>query len=118
MSADGFKLRLQVPAAAVAACEAALQAMGAAVVRDLPEDGAGGPDEVPIEVYFAGRPRQASLMAALTAAGLEPPPLAVEALPALDWVAESQRHLPALRAGRFFLLPRIPRTALLGILRR
>ena len=40
---------------------------------------------------------------ALAWAGLEVPEVSTESLPALDWVAESQKGLPPLRAGRFFV---------------
>ncbi|HMB77473.1 MAG TPA: 50S ribosomal protein L11 methyltransferase, partial [Kiloniellaceae bacterium] len=36
-------------------------------------------------------------------AGIAAPDVVVAALPETDWVAESQKGLPALRAGRFFL---------------
>jgi ribosomal protein L11 methyltransferase len=95
----GFKLSVSVPADAVAAVEASFQALGAAVVRDPAE----GRAEVPLEVYLRGRPAPADVAAALAAAGLEPLDLSVEALPALDWVAESQKGRPPLSAGRFFV---------------
>lgn len=95
----GFKLTVSVPADAVAAVEAAFQALGAAVVRDPAEDRA----EVPLEVYLRGRPAPADVAAALAAAGLEPLDFSIEALPALDWVAESQKGRPPLSAGRFFV---------------
>ncbi len=97
----GFKLRLSVPAAAVEIFEAALQALGGAVVRDV----ADGRAEVPFEVYLKERPARAQVAAALAAAGagIGAPRFSIEALPALDWVAESQRGLPPLRAGRFFV---------------
>jgi ribosomal protein L11 methyltransferase len=99
----GFKLRVSVPAAALEAFEAALQALGGAVVRDPAE----GRTEVPLEVFLAERPAPDDVVAALASAaeetGLEPPNFSIEALPALDWVAESQKGLPPLRAGRFFV---------------
>jgi ribosomal protein L11 methyltransferase len=95
----GFKLSVSVPADAVAAVEASFQALGAAVVRDPAE----GRAEVPLEVYLRGRPAPADVAAALAAAGLEPLDFSVEALPALDWVAESQKGRPPLSAGRFFV---------------
>ena len=95
----GFKLSVSVPADAVATVEASFQALGAAVVRDPAE----GRAEVPLEVYLRGRPAPADVAAALAAAGLEPLDFSVEALPALDWVAESQKGRPPLSAGRFFV---------------
>ncbi len=99
----GFKLRVSVPAVALEVFEAALQALGGALVQDVAE----GRAEVPLEVYLADRPSPAAVAAALASAaeetGLEPPQFSIEALPALDWVAESQKGLPPLRAGRFFV---------------
>ena len=95
----GFKLRLRVPAATVAAVEAALQALSGAVARDAAESQA----ETTIEAYFAERPASAAVAAALAATGVEPSDITIESLPALDWVAESQKGLPPLRAGRFFV---------------
>ena len=99
----GFKLRLSVPAAAVEIFEAALQALGGAVARDA----GGRRAEVPLDVYLKDEPARAELSdmlsAAAAAAGLAPPPFTIEALPALDWVAESRKGLPPLRVGRFFV---------------
>ncbi len=95
----GFKLRVSVPAAALETFEAALQALGGAVVRDA----ADGRADILLEVYLRDEPARDQVAAALTAAGLEPPSFTIEALPALDWVVESQKGLPPLRAGRFFV---------------
>ncbi len=107
----GFKLRVSVPAAAVVIFEAALQALGGAVVRDVVEGRAAPlmkvPMEVPLEVYLKDEPARTQVAAMLAAVGaaadLEAPRFSIEALPALDWVAESQKGLPPLRAGRFFV---------------
>jgi ribosomal protein L11 methyltransferase len=95
----GFKLRVSVPAAAVEIFEAALQALGGAVASVV----ADGRADVALEVYFAERPMRTAVAAALSAAGFAPPRFSIEALPALDWVVESQKDLPPLRAGRFFV---------------
>lgn len=99
---SGFKLRLSVPARALAIFEAALQSLGGAVVRDAD----GGP-EIALDAYLRQAPDRAQLSTALAvaaaAAGLPPPSWAIEALPALDWVAESQKGRPPLRVGRFFV---------------
>ena len=92
-------MRVSVPAAAVEVFEAALQALGGAVARVV----ADGRAEVALEVYFAERPMRAAVAAALSAAGFVPPRFSIEALPALDWVVESQKDFPPLRAGRFFV---------------
>ncbi|MDX1424275.1 MAG: 50S ribosomal protein L11 methyltransferase [Kiloniellales bacterium] len=115
-----------MPAEALPIFEAALQSLGGAVVRGAdagpdagPDGGAdrgadrradGGPEvplEVTLDVYLAGHPGAGALEAALeiaaAAAGVAAPPVDVAALPARDWVAESQKGLPALRIGRFFV---------------
>jgi len=92
-------MSVSVPAAAVKDVEAALQALGAAVVRDPAE----GQAEVPLEVYFAKRPAPAEVAAAMESVDFEPREVSFEVLPDLDWVAESQAGLPPLRAGRFFV---------------
>ncbi len=80
----------------------ALQSLGGAVVRD-----AGGGPEVPLDVYVTAEMDEAELTVALdlaaAAAGLAPQPFVLEALPALDWAVESQKGLPPLRIGRFFV---------------
>ena len=98
-ASTGFKLSLNVPLAALTEVEAAFQALGGAVVHDPAEDR----DPLTLEVYLAERPSQGGLAAALEVAGLEVPEDALEELPALDWVAESQKGLPPLCAGRFFV---------------
>jgi len=104
---SGVKLRLNVSAGAVETFEAVLQALGGAVVRDVAGDRAPVPTEVPLEVYLrealARDEVAAALAAAAGAAGIAPPPFSIEVLPALDWVAESQKGLPPFRAGRFFV---------------
>ena len=95
----GFKLRVSVPAAALETFEAALQALGGAVARNAAE----GQADILLEVYLRDEPARDQVAAALTVAGFEPPSFTIEALPAVDWVAESQKGLPPLRAGRFFV---------------
>jgi ribosomal protein L11 methyltransferase len=99
---SGFKLRLSVPARALEIFEAALQSLGGAVVRDADER-----SEVALDAYLRQVPEQAQVNTALAvaaaAAGLAPPPWAIEELPAFDWVAESQKDRPPLRIGRFFV---------------
>ena len=102
-SAPAWRVGLKVPVAAMPAVEAALETLGGALA-------VGGADDhgmVPIEVYLAAPPRRAHLSALLAAAalaaGIEAPEFTIERLPALDWVAESHRALPALHAGPFFV---------------
>ncbi len=99
---SGFKLRLSVPAGAIAVFEAALQALGGAVVRDADDR-----SEVALDAYLRQAPDRGELDTALAvaaaAAGLAPLSWEIEALPALDWVAESQKGRPPLEVGRFFV---------------
>ncbi len=92
-----------MPRAALPLFEAALAGLGGAVVT-------GGSDargQVPIDVYLTGEPDRAALAARLGAAaaasGEVPPAVDCRPLPNLDWVAESQKALPALRVGRFWV---------------
>ncbi len=63
------------------------------------EDGA---DAWRIEAYFADRPDAAAVTAQLAnASGGTPPPLELEDVPDLNWVAISQAALPPVEAGRF-----------------
>jgi len=99
---SGWTLALAVPPAALPFFEAALEALGGALVIGGPETG-----RVPITVYLAGHPKKSDMTALLTpaavAADVDLPDFRIEALPDLDWVAESQRALPPIRAGRFYI---------------
>lgn len=103
MSGSGYALSLTLPTAAVPAMEAALEVFGGALVIGNP-DSAGA---VSLDLYLEAAPTKEDLMvavqAASTAANIAPPAVSLAALPETDWVAESQKGLPALRAGRFFL---------------
>ncbi len=54
-----------------------------------------------LECYDGGALEAGALVAALASAGIEPRSEAVAAIPNLDWVAETQKALPPVRAGRF-----------------
>ena len=101
--APAWCVRLTVPAAALPAVGAALEDLHGALASDRP-DAAGC---VPVALYLAAAPARedltARLAAAAQAAGAAVPEFAIERLPATDWVAESQRALPALRVGPFYL---------------
>ena len=101
-AASGWRLSLAVTAATLPAFEAALERLGGALVM-----GAPGSDPVPLTLYLSRPPAEsevsALLAAAAAAAGAAAPVFALEALPDLDWVAESQKALPPLRAGRFYV---------------
>lgn len=54
-----------------------------------------------LEAWFAARPRKAERKAIAALFGAKPPKLALEKLPAADWVSISQRAAKPIRAGRF-----------------
>ena len=102
-----YRLSLKVPLASLEIVEAGLQPLmeqgGGALAYGLPdEDG-----WLDMDLYLEELPPEAQLASAMAligaAAGLDLPEPRLEALPAVDWVAESQKALPAIRAGRFYL---------------
>jgi len=101
--APAWCVRLAVPEAALPEIEAALADLRGALVTDGPN--AAG--RVPVTFYLAAAPARADvaarLGAAALAAGTEVPEFAIERLPDSDWVAESQKALPSLRIGPFYL---------------
>ncbi len=94
---------MSVAQAALPIFETALEAFGGAVVTG----GADAEGRVPIDVYLTAEPDRAALTARLgaaaAAAGQAPLAFDCRPLPNLDWVAESQKALPALRVGRFWV---------------
>lgn len=99
---SGWTLTLAVPPGALPFFEAALDTLGGALVIGGPETGL-----VPITVYLGTRPANPDITALLApaaaAAGVDLPDFRIEPLPDLDWVAESQKALPPIRAGRFYI---------------
>ncbi len=96
-----YCLTLALPEPALAAFEAVFEPLGGALVT-------GGKDAdglIPWQLYLGDAPEEAELdrLLALAAevAGIETPRHDLERLPEVDWVAESQRSLPAITAGRF-----------------
>ncbi len=86
----------------------AAEALGAAMERLDPEPTGIGVFEVEdgsglweVGGYFLGKPDAAGL--ALLAASFGAAPFAVSELPDTDWVAEVQRELAPVEAGRFFV---------------
>jgi len=61
------------------------------------------PEDWVIEAWLDHEPT-ADDLAALAALFESPPPFVVEALPDADWVTESQKGLPPIRAGRFLVV--------------
>jgi len=101
--APAWCVRLTVPEAALPAVEATLAELHGALVTDGP-DAAG---RVPVTLYLAAAPARedvtARLAVAALAAGAAVPDFTIERLPDTDWVAESQKALPPLRIGPFYL---------------
>ncbi len=96
-------LTLTLPAAALAIFEEALAGFGGAFTNGPLEDTA----PVAVEVYLAEAPDAGDLAAVIAAAAnaaeLPTPAYRLEPLPEIDWVAESQKALPAIETGRFYL---------------
>ena len=99
----GWRLATRIPAAALSIFEAAFARLGGALVTDA-ADRAG---VVPVSVYLSRPPDRAGLLALLSAAaaaaGTPVPRVEFECLPSMDWVGESERALPPIRAGRFYV---------------
>jgi ribosomal protein L11 methyltransferase len=90
-------LRFTIPAGDRARLEAALDAWGESLALD---ERAGGRAWA-VEILFAKAPDEAALRDRLHPLGIRD--WSLEEVPQRDWVAESQRLLPAFRAGRFFI---------------
>lgn len=105
LPAAGWKIQLQVPAAAVDLFSSALEPFFLAVASfgDTP-DGLWT-----VEAYAADRPDHArlaaSLLVAAAAAGIDAPPLGCEPLPQKDWLAENLESFQPVRVGRYFVHP-------------
>jgi len=70
----------------------------------------GGADDsglAPLDVYIAAEPTEDKVRTLVSAggkgAGIDAPEFSIEAMPDIDWVAESQKSLPSLQAGRFYI---------------
>src|SRR5688500_8472156 len=59
------------------------------------------PDDWVLEAYLSRRPSKADRAAVAALFGKRPPALSAEKLPATDWVAEIQKRVAPIRAGRF-----------------
>lgn len=97
-----YCLTLSLPAAAVPAVEAVFEPLGGAIVTG----GRDGEGLVPWQLYLAEPPSPEELERlvdiACEVAGLSVPPVyRLDELPEVDWVAESQKALPPIVAGRF-----------------
>jgi len=100
---SGHHLHLDVPEAALATFEAALQGFGAAVVTG--EKAADG--TVPVDVYLGAEPDpddlDTRLATAAMAAGVPKPAVESQPLPDVDWVQQAYEGLPPIHAGRFWV---------------
>ena len=100
---SGHHLHLEVPEAALATFEAALQGFGAAVVTGE-TDGHGN---VPVDVYLAEAPDPEDLdtriATAAMAVGVPKPAVESQPLPDVDWVRQAYEGLPPIHAGRFWV---------------
>lgn len=100
---DLWKIALVADGASQATYAAALEEISESVSAF--ESTPAGPWR--IEALCTGEPDRALLTARLTAAaaslGREAPEVAVEKMPAVDWLAENRRSFPPLRVGRFFV---------------
>jgi ribosomal protein L11 methyltransferase len=98
---DTYCLTLTLPAEALGAFEAIFEPLGGAIVT-------GGRDKaglVPWQLYLEGAPDGDELARLLSLAGdvaglAALPDYSLDRLPEVDWVAESQKALPPITAGR------------------
>ncbi|MFQ5775837.1 MAG: 50S ribosomal protein L11 methyltransferase [Kiloniellaceae bacterium] len=101
--APAWCVSIEAPVTALAALEAGLATLGGAVATDLPD----AQGRARVHAYLPEEPDKARitalLAAAALAAGVEAPGFALERLPDLDWVAESRKSLPPVRAGPFYV---------------
>ena len=99
-----WKLVGHAPKAVVQAALAAHEALdewdGGIVLTgsELAED---RPDDWELEAYLSRRPNKADRAAVAALFGKRAPGLAAEKLPDTDWVAETQKLVAPIRAGRF-----------------
>ena len=96
-----WAVRVRLPAerstGQIAAVEALLEPMGAALTSFEIEGGKGWSVESLCERRPAAKPVQAALQA------IDAPPATIDYIAPRNWVAETQRLLAPIRAGRFFV---------------
>lgn len=92
-----------VPEAYLGAYELAIEPLEGAVVTS----GADEQGRIPVQIYVETKPEEAFVRELLSHAAevMEEavPDFTVEQLPDVDWVAESQKALPPIVAGKFFV---------------
>lgn len=98
-----YCLSLDAPIETAEVFERALETLGGALAIGTADDGG----LLSLAAYLPEAPDEPRVHALLTAAalvaGVPMPAWKLEALRDVDWVSESQKGLPALRAGRFYL---------------
>ena len=104
-SAGGWKFEVFVPPGAAESFVQAFEPFSMAVTSFEVEEGRIWR----VEGFAMDAPPAAALMAAVAIAsaraGIAEPDVRCLPLPAMDWVAESQRSFQPLRAGRYFIRP-------------
>ena len=106
---DVWRLRLTVTAEGIELFEGVFERFAEAVTMFM-DDRSGrsdGEGDWHLEGFARTPPDRAAILAALevvaAAAGTTAPPLEIERLPSLDWVAANLRDFPPIDAGRFFV---------------
>jgi ribosomal protein L11 methyltransferase len=92
-----WAIRVRLPAAQVAAAEAALAPLGVALSSFEVDGGASWT----VEALSESEPDRRTVQSLLKAAAM--PPATIRYVPPRNWVAQSQRLLAPIRAGRFFI---------------
>jgi len=99
-----WKLVAHAPKAVVQAALAAHEAIedwDPEIVLTGSEVAEDRPDEWVLEAYFAHRPHKSDRKAVAALFGKRAPDVRAEKLPKIDWVAETQKLVEPIRAGRF-----------------
>jgi ribosomal protein L11 methyltransferase len=92
-----WAIRVRLPAAHVAAAETALEPLGVALSSFEVDGGAIWT----VEALSESEPDRRAVQSLLKAAAM--PPATIRYVPPRNWVAQSQRLLAPIRAGRFFI---------------
>ncbi len=98
-----YRVSMRVPENAQGIFTEALGLLKGAVVAGLSDENG----LVELDLFLEREPEQGEVIAPLAAVslatGLEIPEFTIELMPDIDWVAESQKGLPPVWAGRFWL---------------
>jgi ribosomal protein L11 methyltransferase len=99
LTARGSKARVQAALAAhetIDEWDAEIVLTGSEIAKDRPDDWV-------LEAYLSHKPRKAEVAAVAALFGKKAPKLKAEKLPDTDWVAETQKAVAPIRAGRFYV---------------